>query len=120
MKTLIIILSMFLAISTAASAQVATKSTKNEIQKTTYVCPMHPKEVSLKEGECSKCGMELVKTKQLKPNTAIKGSQTMNAVKTKYVCKMDGQTSEKAGKCPKCGMAMTLKESDKKDVHHQY
>ena len=123
---------------------------KKEITKTetvSYTCPMHPKEMSSKKGECSKCGMELVKT--LRHDTSGKGKKT--AVVTKYVCKMDGQTSDKpgecpkcgmkmvsqenptyscpmhpkemsdkSGKCPKCGMQMTPKESDKKEENHQH
>lgn len=88
--------------------------TKKETQKTTYSCPMHPDEVSLEKGKCSKCGMVMVKTTKLKHNTAIKGSQTSSETVTKYVCKMDGQTSDKEGKCPKCGMEMTKKEGQNK------
>jgi hypothetical protein len=31
------------------------------VQSTMYVCPMHPEVTSDKPGECSKCGMDLVK-----------------------------------------------------------
>lgn len=149
MKTLIIVLSVFLAISSVASAQEAVKSSQKEMPKEMYSCPMHPKEISSKKGECGKCGMELVKT--LKHDTSGKGKKT--EVVTKYVCKMDGQTSntpgecskcgrkmipqeiqkaayscpmhpkemsDKPGKCPKCGMNMILKESDKKELNHQH
>jgi large-conductance mechanosensitive channel len=51
MKTLIIALNVFLSVSTAASAQKATKRSKKEAKKTTYACPMHPEEVSLIEGD---------------------------------------------------------------------
>ncbi|MCI4443985.1 MAG: hypothetical protein JHC39_10850 [Lentimicrobium sp.] len=113
MKTLIIVLSVFLAVSTAVSAQSTTKPSKEEAQKTTYVCPMHPDQMSMKEGKCSKCGMELVKTTQTQPNSAVKGSQASTVVEAKYICKMDGSTSDKPGKCPKCGMEMTKKEAPK-------
>lgn len=109
MKNLIIVLSVFLTVITVASAQTATKKET----KTTYTCSMHPKEMSMKEGECSKCGMKLVKTTELKHNSAVKGSQTSALVKSKYICTMDGTTSDKAGKCSKCGMEMT-KAKDKK------
>jgi len=66
MKKLIIVLSVFLAVSTAVSAQSTTKPSKEESKKTTYACPMHPNEMSMKEGECGKCGMKLVKTKKNK------------------------------------------------------
>jgi hypothetical protein len=79
-----------------------------------YTCSMHPKVMSDKKGECPKCGMELVVSKESVHNPAVKGSQTSKVVKTKYVCTMDGSTSDKPGKCPKCGMKMTEKKSDKK------
>lgn len=120
MKKLIIVLSVFLAVSTVAFAQTTTKSTKKAIQKPAYTCSMHPNEMSMKEGECSKCGMKLVKTTELKHNPAIKGSQTSSEVTTKYVCKMDGTTSNKAGKCSKCGMEMTPMDVDKKEENHQH
>lgn len=88
--------------------------TKEEVQKATYTCPMHPDEVGLENGKCAKCGMEMVKTTERKYDHAVKGSQSSSEVVTKYVCKTDGQTSDKAGKCPKCGMEMTKMEGKKK------
>jgi hypothetical protein len=110
MKTLIIAVIAFLAMSPVVLAQTtATKITK-EVQKTMYTCPMHPKEMSDKKGKCSKCGMDLVVSKEKAHNTAVKGSQTTTVTKSKYVCTMDGSKSDKAGKCPKCGMAMTVRK----------
>jgi uncharacterized paraquat-inducible protein A len=114
MKTLIIVLAAFFTIGTAASAQTIIVTPKKEVQKTMYTCSMHPKVMSDKKGECPKCGMELVVSKESVHNPAVKGSQTSKVVKTKYVCTMDGSTSDKPGKCPKCGMKMTEKKSDKK------
>ncbi|MBP6387413.1 MAG: hypothetical protein KA327_12420, partial [Pseudarcicella sp.] len=94
-------------VSTVTSAQNSTKPSKDETQKNTYVCPMHPKEMSMKEGKCSKCGMELVKTTKMQNNSAS------NVIEAKYICKMDGSTSDKSGKCPKCKMAMTKNEAQK-------
>ncbi|WP_158614861.1 heavy metal-binding domain-containing protein [Flavobacterium sp. LB2P53] len=54
MKTLIIVLSVFLAVNTLASAQETTKSSQKDAQKTTYSCPMHLDEVSSEQGKCSK------------------------------------------------------------------
>lgn len=113
MKNLIIVLSVFLAVSTSASAQTSTKPSKEEAQKTTYTCPMHSDVMSMKEGKCSKCGMELVKTTKTKHNSAVKGSQASTVVETKYICKMDGTTSDKACKCSKCGMEMSKNEANK-------
>ena len=44
---------------------------------------------------------------------ATKGSQPQSKIVTKYVCPMDGSTSDVPGKCPKCGMAMTQQEEHK-------
>jgi hypothetical protein len=113
MKTVIIVLTAFFAISTSVIAQTDTESVKKEAQKTTYTCPLHPDEVSLVEGSCSKCGMKMVKTTVRKYNHSAKGSQASTEVITKYVCTMDGATSDKPGKCPKCGMGMVPKEVQK-------
>ena len=117
MKNLIIVLSVFLTAITSISAQTATKK---EAQKTMYVCPMHPKEMSAKEGECSKCGMKLVKTSVWKHDPSIKGSQTKTKSVTKYVCTMDGATSDKPGKCPKCGMDMKEMNEQKMEENHKH
>ncbi|MGZ9734338.1 heavy metal-binding domain-containing protein [Flavobacterium sp. GNP002] len=109
MKTLIIVLSVFLAVNSMASAQEVVKSSQKETHKEMYACPMHSKEMSSKEGECSKCGMKLVKT--LKHDTSAKGKKTQ--VVSKYVCKMDGTTADKPGKCSKCGMKMIPQEAQK-------
>ena len=77
-------------------------------QKASFSCVMHPDEVSLEKGKCSKCGMELVETSVSKHDSSIKGSQSKSETKSKYVCKMCGTTADKAGKCSKCGMDMTL------------
>ncbi|NGY37731.1 hypothetical protein FQU23_009420 [Flavobacterium sp. XN-5] len=45
---------------------------------------------------------------------ATKGSQPKTKIVTKYVCPMDGSTSDKPGECPKCGMEMTKTEGKKK------
>jgi hypothetical protein len=120
MKKIIIVLIVLFTVSTTVSAQITTVTSKKEEQKTMYSCPMHPKEMSMKKGACSKCGMDLVKTKTSKRSTTVKGSQARTTVKTKYICKMDGATAEKAGKCPKCGMAMTPKENDEKEDNHNH
>ena len=74
MKKLIIVLSMFLVMNSVASAQEAAKSAQKETNKEMYSCPMHPKEISSKDGECSECGMKLVK--KLKNDTSGKGKKT--------------------------------------------
>ncbi|HEU4791506.1 MAG TPA: heavy metal-binding domain-containing protein [Flavobacterium sp.] len=114
MKILIIALMTLFAMGTTVSAQTTATAPKKEVQKTMYTCPMHPKEMSDKRGKCSKCGMDLVVSKETVHNTTAKESKATTAVKSKYVCTMDGSTSDKAGRCPKCGMAMTERKSDKK------
>ncbi len=109
MKKLILVLSVFLVMNSVASAQEAAKSAQKETNKEMYSCPMHPKEISSKDGECSECGMKLVK--KLKNDTSGKGKKTK--IVTKYLCKMDGQTSDKPGKCSKCGMKMTPQDVQK-------
>jgi hypothetical protein len=104
MKKLIYVIAVFFAINAVAAAQETVATPKKEVQKTTYVCPMHPKEVSDKKGKCGKCGMDLAPVKEKKST----------AKQTKYVCTMDGSVSDKPGKCPKCGMAMTEKKPEKK------
>jgi uncharacterized protein with PIN domain len=109
MKKLIAVLSLFLAVNSMASAQEAVKSSQKETHKEMYSCPMHPNEMSSKEGACSKCGMKLVKT--LKHDTS--GKETKTEVVSKYVCTMDGITSDEPGKCSKCGMKMTAEKVEK-------
>ncbi|REH00251.1 heavy metal-binding domain-containing protein [Flavobacterium aquicola] len=102
MKTVFIILTVFFAMGNIVAQTTA--SPKKEVQKTMYTCPMHPKVISDKKGECSKCGMDLV---------PVKGKAPV-AKKSKYFCTMDDSTSEKPGKCPKCGMAMIERKPEKK------
>ena len=73
---------------------------KTEVMKT-YSCPMHPEVTSDKPGKCSKCGMDLVKSKE----------KTKTEVAKTYVCPMHADvTSNKPGKCSKCGMDLKKKE----------
>lgn len=110
MKTIIIVLSAFFAFNSTVIAQTATKK---ESPETIYVCPTHPDETNPSSGKCQKCGMVLTKITEKVPTYATKGSQPMTKTVTKYVCTMDGATSDKPGKCPKCGMEMTKKENHK-------
>jgi rRNA maturation protein Nop10 len=113
MKTLIVVLTVFFAMGNA-KAQTAVAIPKKEIQKTVYTCLMHPKEISDKKGKCSKCGMDLEVAKPAAHKPAVKDTQATTAVKSKYVCTMDGSTADKPGKCPKCGMALTERKPEKK------
>ena len=110
MKTLIIVLSAFFAFISAVTAQTVTKK---EEQKTIYVCPTHPDKTNSSSGKCPQCGMDMVKVTEKVDLHPQKGSQPQSKIVTKYVCPMDGSTSDVPGKCPKCGMAMTQQEEHK-------
>ena len=74
-------------------------------EKSMYSCPMHPDMVMDKPGKCSKCGMDLTKSK--------KEHMKMYAMKM-YACPMHADvTSDKPGKCSKCGTALALSGKEK-------
>jgi hypothetical protein len=110
MKNLIVVLSVFFAFSTVASAQCVTKK---EEQKIVYVCTMHPDETNSNGGKCAKCGIDMVKIAKKNDSHPLKGSQPTSKIVVKYVCPMGDSTSDEPGKCPKCGMEMTQKEDHK-------
>ena len=134
MKNLIIVLSIFLAVSSLATAQTSTKPSKEAITKTTYACPMHPKVTGKQGDNCSKCGMALTKSETTKPTyacpmhpkvTGKKGDDCSKcgmaltkseAPKMEYVCPMHPKEMGKQGdKCSKCGMALTKVGDDEKE-----
>ena len=117
MKNLIIVLSVFLTAITSISAQTATKK---ESPETIYICPTHPDKMNPSAGKCPKCGMALTKITEKVPTNATKGSQPMTKTVTKYVCTMDGATSDKPGKCPKCGMDMKEMNEQKMEENHKH
>lgn len=114
MKIVILVLMTFFGLGSVVYAQTTATTPKKEVQKIVYSCPMHPKEISDKKGKCSKCGMDLVASKETVQTTTVKESKTTTVTKSKYVCTMDGATSDKPGKCPKCGMALVERKNDKK------
>ncbi|WP_281237983.1 MULTISPECIES: heavy metal-binding domain-containing protein [Flavobacterium] len=118
MKTLIIALVLFFSMGSAVWAQTTQNAVQKEVQKTMYACPMHSNEISDKKGKCGKCGMELVVTKTVLHNTAVKGSQTSSVKSKKYICTMDGSVLDEPGKCPKCGKVLTEKKMDSKTLKH--
>lgn len=62
-----------------------------------YTCTMHPMIVSMKEGKCPVCKMDLVK----------KEISNKNMAKLVYTCSMHPIVmSAKPGKCPICKMAL--------------
>lgn len=100
-------------LSVAVFAQDTTK-TKTKSEKVKYCCPMHTDVTSDKPGQCSKCGMDMTKSKKEKMKM-----ETMNM----YSCPMHSDvTSDKQGKCSKCGMDLTKskKEKMKKEKMNKY
>ena len=128
-------------------AQGPAKTPKAKTEKIKYSCPMHADVVSAKEGKCSKCGMDLTKTKkeQMKMMKTYscpmkcEGDKTYDKEGKCPVCKMNlkekaaasvaksyscpmkcegDKTYDKEGKCPKCGM--DLKEKKEDHANHQH
>ena len=78
------------------------KITGPSAEAVSYTCPMHPDVTSDKPGKCSKCGMDLVKSK--KEQLKVEGLKV-------YSCPMHPEVkSDKPGKCPKCGMDLKEKQ----------
>ncbi len=78
MKRTIIALAILLAANTVTFAQThqhdSTKTHKMTTSKgVKYTCTMHPKVVMDKPGKCPKCNMDLVKMKQGKKGSKMKG-----------------------------------------------
>ncbi len=77
MKKTSIALAILLAVNTGTFAQTGKDSTKIHKMTTSkgvkYTCTMHPEVVMNKPGKCPKCGMTLVKMKQGKKDSKMKG-----------------------------------------------
>jgi FtsP/CotA-like multicopper oxidase with cupredoxin domain len=72
-----------------------------EVQASSYVCPMHAEVTSPEQGTCPKCGMRLVP------------AQTEAPAPVSYVCPMHAEvTSTEPGTCPKCGMKLVAAEAE--------
>ena len=103
-----IVLIGLLGVGVISNAQEKGKQNKQvamqkEQSKDSYDCSMHPEVVSDKPGKCPKCGMNLEKKTNVKPE---KEEQVV------YYCSMHPEIiSDKPGKCPKCGMNLEKKES---------
>jgi FtsP/CotA-like multicopper oxidase with cupredoxin domain len=66
-----------------------------EIEASSYVCPMHAEVTSSEQGTCPKCGMRLV---PVQPETPAPSS---------FVCPMHPEvTDSEPSTCPKCGMKL--------------
>jgi FtsP/CotA-like multicopper oxidase with cupredoxin domain len=71
-----------------------------EVQASSYVCPMHAEVTSTEPGTCPKCGMKLV------------ASEAEIVTPSTYACPMHPEvTSTEPSTCPKCGMRLVLSDS---------
>ena len=76
----IIVLTFILAIYSFAQAQqmsISKKENAQNVQPTTYTCLMHPEIYANKPGNCTKCGMPLVKEKTKVIKKVVKKAQSM-------------------------------------------
>jgi FtsP/CotA-like multicopper oxidase with cupredoxin domain len=72
-----------------------------EVQASSYVCPMHPEVTAPESGTCPKCGMRLV------------AEHTEAVIPVSYECPMHPEvTAEVQGTCPKCGMKLVPVKAD--------
>ena len=72
-----------------------------EVQASSYVCPMHAEVTSTEPGTCPKCGMRLVP------------AQTEAPAAVSYVCPMHVEvTDSEPSRCPKCGMRLVVAEAE--------
>jgi FtsP/CotA-like multicopper oxidase with cupredoxin domain len=72
-----------------------------EVQASSYVCPMHAEVTSSEPSTCPKCGMRLVP------------AQTEAPAPVSYVCPMHAEvTSTEPSTCPKCGMKLVASEAE--------
>lgn len=118
MKTIISLVVLFTISVTAYSQKAKANSEKNKsttvLATESYTCPMHPDVKSDKPGKCSKCGMDLLRSK--------KEQLKKEAVKS-YTCPMHPEViSDKPGVCSKCGSKLLLskKEQLKMEVTKNY
>src|SRR5215204_1787476 len=72
-----------------------------EVEASSYVCPMHAEVTSTEPGTCPKCGMRLVP------------AQTEAPAAVSYVCPMHPEvTDSEPSRCPKCGMKLVAAEAE--------
>jgi hypothetical protein len=140
MKKLILYILLMGLYGFASGQRFRTISAWQKQNPVTYTCPMHPEIHNSKQGNCSKCGMELVaekqsKVKQAKPlpvkksGTPAMGNMKMPqqkkqvdkpAAQPSYTCPMHPEIHEsKPGNCPKCGMNL-VQEDPRSEVHEQH
>jgi Zn ribbon nucleic-acid-binding protein len=97
-----------------------------KMDKSMFVCPMHPDQKSDKAGECSKCGMKMEKMEMGKSEmNQMNGTMKMNesTMSIAYMCPMkcEGEkTYAKSGDCPKCGMELKEKKKEADNDEHKH
>jgi FtsP/CotA-like multicopper oxidase with cupredoxin domain len=70
-----------------------------EVQASSYVCPMHAEVTSTESGTCPKCGMKLV------------AAEAEIVTPSTYACPMHPEvTASEPGTCPKCGMRLVASD----------
>ena len=96
---------LFLTALSLITVSLFAQSTENKkTEKVKFSCPMHADITSDKAGACSKCGMDLTKSKKEKMKMEM---ETMKI----YSCPMHPEvTSDKASTCSKCGMNLKEKK----------
>ncbi len=100
MKSIAAVALLLITSANISFAQTGKKETTKK-QTATYSCPMHPEVKSDKAGKCSKCGMDLVMTNEVKEK----------APAITYYCPMHSDViSNKPGTCSKCGMDLVPKK----------
>ncbi|GAB2814566.1 heavy metal-binding domain-containing protein [Ferruginibacter profundus] len=98
-KVTLIVIAVIASLTTFAQKNKMHKADTTMAAKAKYCCSMHPEVTSNKPGKCTKCGMDLTKSK--------KEHMKMEVMKS-YSCPMHPEvTSEKPGKCTKCGMDLS-------------
>ncbi|MGG9963720.1 heavy metal-binding domain-containing protein [Ferruginibacter sp. SUN106] len=98
-KVTLIVIAVMASLTMFAQKNKMHKADTTMSVKAKYCCSMHPEVTSDKPGKCTKCGMDLTKSK--------KEHMKMEVMKS-YSCPMHPEvTSDKPGKCTKCGMDLS-------------
>ncbi|NOT93524.1 heavy metal-binding domain-containing protein [Ferruginibacter sp.] len=98
-KLIVVVIAVIATFTTFAQKNKMHRADSAATIKLKYSCPMHADVTGDKPGKCSKCGMDLTKSK--------KEHMKMHDDKN-FVCPMHADvTSDKPGKCSKCGMDLT-------------
>jgi FtsP/CotA-like multicopper oxidase with cupredoxin domain len=79
-----------------------------EVEASSYACPMHPEVTASEQGTCPKCGMRLVPAQAEAP------------APSSYVCPMHPEvTAPEPTTCPKCGMRLVATDALPASASHE-